>query len=87
MTHDEAVDLLTRAIVETHGLGGLTAAPSHTQSEALRSVEARATAPERVCIEVDLHPGSTWGAVVGQVAADATSPDLDDVEEEWTTAT
>jgi hypothetical protein len=87
MTHDEAVDLLTQVIVETHGLGGLTAAPSYRQSEALRSVEARTTAPERVCIVVELDPGSTWGAVVGQVAADAVSPDLDDVEEEWTTAT
>ena len=83
MTHDEAVDLLTRAIVETHRLGGLTGAPSDRQAEALRSLEARMTAPERVCIEVDIDPGSTWGAVVGQVAADATGPEIDDAEEEW----
>jgi len=87
MTHDDAVDLLTRAIVETHGLGGLTAAPSHRQWEALRSLEARATAPELVCIEVDLDPGSTWGAVVGQVVAEATSPEIDDVAEDWTMVT
>lgn len=83
MTHEEAVDLLTRTIVEARGLGGLMAVPSHRQAEALRSLEARATAPERVCIEVDIHPGSTWGAVAGRVAADATSADFDDVQEEW----
>ena len=84
MTHDEAVDLLTRAIVETRRLGGLRAALSDPQAEALRSVEARATAPERVCVEVDLDVGCTWGAVVGHVAADAISPEIDDVEEGWT---
>jgi hypothetical protein len=83
MTHDEAVDLLTRTIVETRGLGGLTAAPSDRQAEALRSLEARATAPERVCIEVDIDPGSTWGAVFGRVAADATLADADDTAGEW----
>ena len=83
MTHDEAVDLLTRTIVETHRLGGLRAAPSERQADALRSVEARAAAPERVCIEVDLALGCTWGAVVGNVAADATSPDIDDAEGQW----
>jgi hypothetical protein len=84
MTHDEAVELLTRAIVETHGLGGLRGAPSREQSDALRSVEARATAPEPVCLEIHLGPGSTWGAVVGQVAADASGPDGDDLEDGWT---
>jgi hypothetical protein len=87
MTHEEAVELLMQAIVETRRLGGLRAAPSDRQAEALRSVEARATAPERVCIEVDLDVGSTWGAVVGQVAADASSPDIDDLEEGWTDVT
>jgi hypothetical protein len=85
MTHDEAVELLTRTIVDIHGLGALTAVPSRRQSEALRSVAPGATAPARVCIEVDLEPGSTWGAVVGLVAADAVSPDSEDVDEGWVT--
>jgi hypothetical protein len=84
MTHDEAVDLLIRTIVDAHDLGRLMGAPSREQSEALRSVEARATAPEPVCIEIHLGPGSTWGAVVGLVAADASGPDGDDLDDGWT---
>jgi hypothetical protein len=83
MTHDEAVELLMRTIVETHGLGRLTAAPSHRQAEALRSLEARATAPEAVCVEVDVARGSTWGTVVGRVVADATLAEADDEASEW----
>lgn len=71
MDRDQAVTLLTDAILDSGSLATLTTAPTLKQREAMRSVDRAAQAPSDVCDEMELEAGCTWKQVLEVVHGDA----------------
>lgn len=70
MTHDEAAAILTEATAHVGGMTELSTVPTAEQQAAIRSIDPSQPAPLEVCDEWGVDSGSTWGAVLREIAFD-----------------